>query len=402
MRATLGPRLVKVPCRCAGSASRSRQASPERGAFRLGWTRCRLEGLSWFPLPRRDVARDAGEPPVRRARPIADVGAAIVDCGVYDTGHRQGGRIDLESALRRSDECSDGFVWIGLHDPSPEVVEAVGQPLQPPPLAVEDAVHAHQRAKLEVLGDTLFLVLKTARYASSAEPVEIGEVMVFAGPRIVVTVRHGDGQPAARRPLGPRGAPGSARHRPALSALRGRGPHVDDYAEVIERLARGDRRRRGGGRAPGRRANPTRAHLQAQARGAGVQARASRRSPADRAAGRRAASIPVDPRTASYFRDVSDHLMRDAERIVGVRRAAHRDPAGELRAGRGARQPGPAQDLELGGDHRSADDGVRDVRDELRAHARARRGGTATRSWSWSCLRSAPCCDRTFKRSGWL
>ena len=66
-------------------------------------------------------------------------------------------------------------------------------------------MHAHQRPKLEVIGDTLFLVVKTARHASSAEPVEIGELMIFAGPRFVVTVRQVR-QPAARRPARPRGA----------------------------------------------------------------------------------------------------------------------------------------------------------------------------------------------------
>ena len=141
------------------------------------------------------------------------------------------------------------------------------------PLAVEDAVHAHQRPKLEMLRRPLFLVIKTARYVDSEELVEIGEVMVFVGPRLR---RHGPprrGQPAARR----------ARwtSRP-IRTCSGIGPSsvlyavadriVDDYAAVIEGLAVDIDEVEaevfcGAGR------QPDRADLQAQARGARVQAR---------------------------------------------------------------------------------------------------------------------------------
>ena len=108
------------------------------------------DGLPWIPLPRRDAsATDAGG-----AAPVhQDVGSAVVDCGVYDEGHRQGGVVERETALRKADACQNGFVWIGLHDPSAEVVEAVGKRFELHPLAVEDAVNAHQRPKLEVFGD---------------------------------------------------------------------------------------------------------------------------------------------------------------------------------------------------------------------------------------------------------
>ena len=94
------------------------------------------DGLSWIPLLRRDASAPvAGDP----AHVHKDVGSAVVDCGVYDEGHRQGGVVELETALRKADACQDGFVWIGLHDPSPEVVEAVGKRFELHPLAVEDA-----------------------------------------------------------------------------------------------------------------------------------------------------------------------------------------------------------------------------------------------------------------------
>ena len=59
-------------------------------------------------------------------------------------------------------------------------------------LAVEDAVKAHQRPKLERYGDTLFLVLRPARYVDETETVLFGEVAIFVGPQFVITVRHGD------------------------------------------------------------------------------------------------------------------------------------------------------------------------------------------------------------------
>src|SRR6185295_17018524 len=131
----------------------------------------------------------------------------------------------------------DGFVWIGLHDPSPEVVEAVGKRFELHPLAVEDAVNAHQRPKLEVFGDTLFLVLKTARHISSAEPVEIGEVMVFAGRRFVVTVRHGEGSPLHDVRLDLEAHPDLLGIGPSSVLYAVADRIVDDYLAVIDGIA---------------------------------------------------------------------------------------------------------------------------------------------------------------------
>ena len=87
------------------------------------------------------------------------------------------------------------FVWVALADPSPAELEEMKEEFGLHELAVEDAVNAHQRPKLERYDDTLFMVVKTVRYCgaqSSQEVVETGEVMVFVGRDFVISVRHGD------------------------------------------------------------------------------------------------------------------------------------------------------------------------------------------------------------------
>ena len=91
--------------------------------------------------------------------------------------------------------------------PSAEEFTAVAREFELHELAVEDAVHAHQRPKLERYGDTLFLVLRPARYVDETETVEFGEVHVFAGPQFVITVRHGEAPDLASVREKPRGPP---------------------------------------------------------------------------------------------------------------------------------------------------------------------------------------------------
>ena len=121
---------------------------------------------------------------------MGEDGAVIVDCAVYTDGKRREGELPLELALEAASE-PDSFVWIGLHEPSHAEFEAVRAELGLHELAVEDAIRAHQRPKLEVYDGDLFVVLKTARYDDVAEAVEFAELQLFIGERYVVTVRHG-------------------------------------------------------------------------------------------------------------------------------------------------------------------------------------------------------------------
>jgi magnesium transporter len=83
------------------------------------------------------------------------------------------------------------FVWVGLLDPSPDLLARIQKEFGLHELAVEDAHLAHQRPKLEQYGDSLFVVLRPALYDGSPRGVELGETHVFVGPRYVVSVRHG-------------------------------------------------------------------------------------------------------------------------------------------------------------------------------------------------------------------
>lgn len=121
-----------------------------------------------------------------------------MDCAVYIDGHRQPGRIGYSEALEQVRSTGEGFVWLGLHSPDDEQMTGVAEVFGLHELVVEDAVHAHQRPKLEIYDNTQFLVLRTVKYVEhesieqASEVVETGEIMIFTGPDFVITVRHGD------------------------------------------------------------------------------------------------------------------------------------------------------------------------------------------------------------------
>ena len=116
----------------------------------------------------------------------------IVDCAVYREGRRVARPRAIEGLRDEAEDCR-GFAWVGLVEPTVAEFDAVRREFQLHELAVEDAVSAHQRPKLEIYGDTLFLVIKTVRYLGPEQLVDVGEVMVFVGHDFLITVRHGEG-----------------------------------------------------------------------------------------------------------------------------------------------------------------------------------------------------------------
>ncbi|MBA3424725.1 MAG: magnesium/cobalt transporter CorA [Rubrobacter sp.] len=115
----------------------------------------------------------------------------IIDRAIYVEGQRKEAPDDLEDTYEACRRMG-GMAWIGLHEPSEEEFSTVAEEFELHPLAVEDAIEAHQRPKLERYGDITFVVLKPARYVDETETVEFGEIHVFSGPDFVITIRHGE------------------------------------------------------------------------------------------------------------------------------------------------------------------------------------------------------------------
>jgi magnesium transporter len=159
----------------------------------------------------------------------------IVDCAIYEQGRRRDGHVELAHAYDVRHQPGK-FVWIGLYEPTEEEFASLRREFDLHPLAVEDAIHAHQRPKLEVYDDMIFLVLKTARYVDPTEVIQLGELLVFLGDDYVITVRHGEAsslrpvrEALEHDPTHLRRGPGAVLHA-ILDRV------VDDYQPAIEGL----------------------------------------------------------------------------------------------------------------------------------------------------------------------
>jgi magnesium transporter len=115
--------------------------------------------------------------------------APVIDCAAYCGGARVAdlGLDQIRGALTREDQ----FVWLGLYEPEQDVLRKVQQQFGLHDLAIEDAYNAHQRPKLELYEDSLFVVLRTAHMTPAPRHLEFGETHVFLGRNYLVTVRHG-------------------------------------------------------------------------------------------------------------------------------------------------------------------------------------------------------------------
>jgi magnesium transporter len=113
----------------------------------------------------------------------------VVNCVAYAKGQRVSEvRVeDISEVL----EQPGGFVWLGLYEPGPELLQTVQREFGLHELAIEDALLAHQRPKLERYGDSLFMALRTAQMDRDRHAAEFGETHIFMGARYIVSVRHG-------------------------------------------------------------------------------------------------------------------------------------------------------------------------------------------------------------------
>jgi magnesium transporter len=142
-------------------------------------------------------ASDGRQPPAPevsmepRAAPVAPpVEQSVVGAALYRDGRRVDSPATVAETARRLRDQPGTMAWIGLYRPAEAQLLAVADEFELHELAVEDAIVAHQRPKLERYGDTLFAVLRSARYLDDVEEVEFGEIHLFVGSNFVLTVRH--------------------------------------------------------------------------------------------------------------------------------------------------------------------------------------------------------------------
>src|SRR5689334_8328495 len=112
----------------------------------------------------------------------------IINCIAYCNGVRVA-NISF-SGINQALLQDDTFVWLGLHEPDEELLKSIQEEFGLHELAIEDAHNAHQRPKLELYDEVLFIVLRTAQINASGD-TEFGETHFFVGHKFIVTIRHG-------------------------------------------------------------------------------------------------------------------------------------------------------------------------------------------------------------------
>jgi magnesium transporter len=117
---------------------------------------------------------------------------SMVDSAIYSEGVRVASPRSLAETYRALDATPDGVAWIGLYRPSEQELMSLADEFELHQLAIEDAIVAHQRPKLERYDGVLFVVLKAANYLDVPEEVDFGELHLFVGPNFVITVRHSE------------------------------------------------------------------------------------------------------------------------------------------------------------------------------------------------------------------
>jgi magnesium transporter len=261
--------------------------------------------------PRVDLSHPARSP----------LGSSVVNCVTYREGVRTPERGDLVDTVERVRKSREGFVWLGLHEPTDQEFAGIAELFDLHPLAVEDAIEAHQRPKLERYDETLFAVFKTVCYVeheeltATSEVVNTGEIMVFVGADFVITVRHG-----RHGSLGPlreelESDPGQLSKGPS-AVLHAIADHVvDDYLTVTDSVhADIDQVETDVFSEAGARTDPGRIYQLKRELLELKRAVAPLSRPLEDLATRPIRA--VDPEIQAYFRDVSDHLLRAKEQIA--------------------------------------------------------------------------------------
>ncbi|TDV47942.1 magnesium transporter [Actinophytocola oryzae] len=262
------------------------------------------------------MARDTARPP----RIPVPMSAYVIDCGVYVDGRRLPGRWTHTRAVAEVRRRGEGFVWIGLFEPKAEQIGGLAATFGLHELAVEDAVHAHQRPKLETYSGTLFMVLKTVSYVEHAAPtttneiVESGEIMAFLGRDFIVTVRHGEHSALKSLRADLEATPERLAQGPAV-VLHAIADHVvDSYLEVTEAFERDVDQVESMVFAPNSQVGAEQMYLMKREILELRRAVVPLTTPMRKLTERYTPLVPDHVR--SYFRDVDDHLSVVAERVA--------------------------------------------------------------------------------------
>ncbi len=208
------------------------------------------------------------------------------------------------------------LVWVGLLEPDEELLRRVQRQFDLHPLAIEDALHAHQRPKIEVYGDAVFMVLRTVRLTDGR--IHFGETHVFAGCNYVVTVRHGAS--ATYSPVRARceSSPDLLRHGVDFVLYAVMDYVVDCYFPVLDALeADMGRLEQSLMRRP-----PTAAEVEriAQVRRDLERLRRAASPLLDVCSRLERFPLPmIDKEMHPYFRDVYDHVIRVNEAVASLR-----------------------------------------------------------------------------------
>ncbi|WP_296137834.1 magnesium and cobalt transport protein CorA [uncultured Tessaracoccus sp.] len=180
------------------------------------------------------AAPEPPEPEVpAQDEPRRDPAACIVDAGIYVDGRRTTTPKTFDEAFRALKDTPEGFAWLGLHRPGTDEMGILAKEFELNELAVEDTIIAHQRPKLERYDDTLFMVLRAARYVDQAEEVRFGEIHAFVGERFVITVRHSHSPNLARLRQELEDEPEQLALGPSVVLMRLLDIVVDEYMPVV-------------------------------------------------------------------------------------------------------------------------------------------------------------------------
>jgi magnesium transporter len=242
----------------------------------------------------------------------------IVDNALY----RDGARVPVDCrkddlvAVRDKARGEGDFVWVGLHKPAAEELNRVAEVFSLHPLAVEDALKAHQRPKLERYDEGLFLVLKTLWYVDEEDAVETGEINLFVGRNFIVSVRHGEGAELHSARLDLEQQTAVLGHGPSAVVYAICDRVVDEYESVANSVMEDVDEVETSVFDANRTQDSQRIYVLKRELAEMRRAVNPLREPMKRFA---AGSVPyVTQEAAPFFRDVTDHLLRVSESVESL------------------------------------------------------------------------------------